>query len=135
MGINRMALHDPISDFLTRIRNAKKAQHRFVDLNLSKVILNMIKVLKEQGFVENFLVDEQKHKVRLFLKFSGKRESTIQGLKRVSSPGLKKYVGCRDIPRVLSGMGIAILSTPKGIIEGEAARQLGIGGELLCVVW
>ena len=135
MGINRMAIHDPISDLLTRIRNAKMAEHRFVDLNLSKMILNIVKVLKEQGFIENYLVDDQKRKIRVFFKFAGKREPTIQGLKRVSTPGLKRYVGYKDIPRVLSGMGIAILSTPQGIIEGEAARKLKVGGELLCVVW
>lgn len=135
MGINRMATHDPISDALTRLRNAKMAQHRFVDLSLNKMIVSIVKVLKEQGFVENYLIDEIKHKIRVFFKFSGKRESTLQGLKRVSTPGLKRYVGYNDIPRVLSGMGIAILSTPKGVIEGEAARKLKVGGELLCVVW
>jgi small subunit ribosomal protein S8 len=130
-----MATQDPISDFLTRIRNAIMAQHRFVDLCLSRMNLNIVKVLKEQGYIESYLVDEQKYKLRIFFKFNLKRESTLQGLKRVSSPGHKKYVGYQEIPRVLSGMGIAILSTPQGVIEGESARRLRVGGELLCLVW
>jgi small subunit ribosomal protein S8 len=130
-----MALQDPISDLLTRIRNAKMAEHRFVDLNKSKMMLSIIKVLKDQGFIENFLVDDEKRKIRVFLKFSEKRKLVIQGLKRVSCPGLRKYVGHKDIPEVLSGMGIAILSTPKGVVDGETAKKLQVGGELLCLIW
>jgi small subunit ribosomal protein S8 len=130
-----MTLHDPISDLLTRIRNGKLARHRFVDLNLSRTMLSIVKVLKEQGMVESFLVNDEQRKMRVFLKYSDKRESVIHGLKRVSSPGLRRYVGYKRIPKVLSGMGIAILSTPKGIIDGETARKLQVGGELLCLVW
>jgi small subunit ribosomal protein S8 len=130
-----MALHDPISDLLTRIRNAKLAEHRFVDLNLSKAILSIAKILKEQGLIENYLVNEEHRKMRIFLKYSDGRESVIQGLKRISCPGLRRYVGYKKIPRVLGGMGIAILSTPKGIVDGETARKLQVGGELLCLVW
>jgi small subunit ribosomal protein S8 len=130
-----MSFHDPISDLLTRIRNAREAEHRFVDVYLNKMGLNVVKVLKENGFVENYLVDEKKRKMRIFFRFGGKREVTIQGLKRVSSPGLRRYVGYKDIPYVLSGMGIAILSTPQGVLDGEAARKLKVGGELLCLVW
>src|SRR5438105_1095831 len=83
----KMATHDPISDLLTRIRNAKMAQHRFVDLSVSRGLVNLVKILKEQGFVENYLVNEETHQMRVFLKYSDKRESVIQGLKRISSPG------------------------------------------------
>lgn len=130
-----MSLNDPISDLLTRIRNARQAKHRFVDLRHSKVKLNIIKVLKEQGFIENFLVNDDKGMVRIFLKYGDARESVMQGLKRMSAPGMRQYVGYKDIPKILGGMGIAILSTPKGIIDGETARQLKTGGELLCYIW
>jgi len=130
-----MALNDPISDLLTRIRNAKLAKHRFVDLGFSKLKLNIVKILKEQGYVENFLVDEENRKIRIFLKYIQGREPVIQQLKRVSSPGLRRYVKAKQIPKVLDGLGIAILSTPNGVIDGETARKLNTGGELLCVVW
>lgn len=130
-----MTIQDPISDLLTRLRNARMAEHRFADLNHSKMNLSIIQLLKENGFIENHLVDEKKHKIRVFFKVAGKRQLTLNGLKRVSSPGLKRYVGYADIPRVLSGMGIAILSTSKGVLEGETARRMKVGGELLCVVW
>lgn len=130
-----MSLHDPISDLLTRIRNARQSKHRFVDMRLSKLKLNVIKVLKEQGFIENFLVNDEQAKVRIFLKYAEGRESVLQGLKRISAPGMRQYVGYQDIPKILGGMGIAILSTPKGIVDGETARQLKMGGELLCFIW
>jgi len=130
-----MASHDPISDLLTRVRNANTAEHRFVDLNLSKMSVNILNVLKEYGFIDTYLTDDKKRIIRVFLKFAKKREAIIQGLKRVSTPGLKRYVGYADIPKVLSGMGIAILSTSQGVMEGEKARQLKVGGELLCLVW
>lgn len=130
-----MATHDPISDLLTRIRNAKLAQHRFVDLGLSKAMVSILKILKEQGMIDNYLINEEKKMLRAFLKYADNRESVIQGLKRISCPGLRRYVGYKKIPRVLGGMGIAILSTPKGIVDGETARKLQVGGELLCLVW
>ncbi len=127
--------HDPISDLLTRVRNAKLAQHRFTDLSLSKAKLRIVQILKEQGLIENYLVNDEERKMRVILKYAHNRESVIQGLKRVSSPGLRRYIGYKKIPRVLGGMGIAILSTPKGIIDGETARKLQVGGELLCLIW
>jgi small subunit ribosomal protein S8 len=130
-----MSLSDPISDLLTRIRNAKMAKHRFVDFPFSKEKLNIVKILQEQGFIEKFLVDEENSKARVFLKYTQGREPVIQGLKRISSPGLRRYVGYKNIPRILSGMGVAIISTPQGIIDGETARKLKVGGELLCFVW
>lgn len=130
-----MALSDPISDLLTRIRNAKRAKNRFVDVGVSKEKLGIVKILKEQGFVANFLVNDEQHKMRIFLKYGQGREALIQGLKRKSAPGLRRYVGYRQIPRVLGGLGVAILSTPKGIIDGETARKERVGGELLCLIW
>ncbi len=130
-----MAQHDPISDLLTRLRNAVTAKRRFVDALASKEKLNLIKVLEKQGFIENILVDEKKGKMRIFLKYSEGREPVLQGLKRMSSPGLRRYVASTKIPRVHGGMGTAIISTSRGVLDGETARQMKVGGELLCLVW
>jgi small subunit ribosomal protein S8 len=130
-----MAVNDVIADLLTRIRNAKDAKHRYVDLRSSYQLIGVVKVLKEQGFIANYLVDEQKNKMRIFLKYGGDRQSAIRQLKRISKPGLRRYVKVSKIPRILSGFGIAILSTPKGIIDGETARKENVGGELLCTIW
>jgi len=128
-------MHDPIADLLTRIRNAKLAKHRFVDFRLSSLKLNIVKVLQEQGFVDNYLVNDEKGEARVFLRYTTGREPVLQGLKRVSTPGLRRYVTHRQIPKVLGGMGTAILSTPEGVLDGETARKKKIGGELLCLVW
>jgi len=130
-----MALSDQIADLLTRVRNAKMAQHRFVDVSYSRMKMSIAKLLKEHGFIENYLVNEDKLKIRIFLKYAEGRESVIQGLKRISTPGLRRYVKAHQIPKVLGGMGIAILSTPSGVIDGEAARKQNVGGELLCYIW
>ena len=128
-------LHDPIADLLTRIRNAKSARHRFVDFRPSKIKIEIVKILQAQGFIERYLVNEEKGQARLFLKYAGGREPVIKGLNRMSSPSLRRYVGYKQIPRIFGGMGIAILSTPGGIIDGETARRNKLGGELLCLVW
>jgi len=130
-----MAINDPIADLLTRIRNAKNARHKYVDLKPSKVKLQIIKVLKESGYIDNYLVDQEHGKARIFLKYGKGREPVIKGLKRVSSPGLRRYIGYRSIPKIYGGMGVAILSTPTGIMDGESARLKKVGGELLCYVW
>ncbi len=130
-----MSLHDPISDLLTRIRNANKQRHKFVDTRLSKERANIAKVLEAQGFIEHVLIDKEKQRMRLFLKYVRGRNAVINGLKRNSSPGLKRYIGYRDIPKVLGGMGIVIMSTTQGVVDGETARQQKLGGELLCTVW
>ena len=127
--------HDPIADLLTRIRNAKQARHRFVDFRPSLIKVEIIKVLQEQGFVEKYLVDEDAKRARVFLKYAEGREPVIKGLTRMSSPSLRRYVGYRQIPRVYGGMGVAILSTPGGVVDGETARKQKLGGELLCLVW
>lgn len=133
-----MAVNDPIADFLTRIRNAIKAQHRYVDIEWSKMRQHLAEILKNQGFIENYLmqVDEgQRGTIRLFLKYTTGRRPVIQGLKRVSKPGLRKYVSHQDIPRFYGTMGLSILSTSQGVMAGDEATRRGIGGELLCLVW
>lgn len=133
-----MAISDPVADFLTRIRNALKAQHRYVDVDWSKIKESIASILKEQGFIENYLVKKenaQRGTVRIFLKYSSGRKPVIQGLKRISKPGLRKYVGHQDIPCFYSGLGLSILSTSNGVVTGAAANEMKIGGELLCLIW
>lgn len=133
-----MAISDPIADFLTRIRNAIKAQHRYVDIPWSTMKQNLAEVLKNQGFIENYImkIDEKKRgTMRLFLKYASGRKPVIQGLKRVSKPGLRKYVGQGDIPHYFGGLGLSIVSTSQGVMAGADALERGIGGELLCLVW
>ena len=130
-------LHDPIADLLTRIRNASHARKRFVDIDHSKMKEGIVKVLKEKGFVAQYLIKEEdkKSKMRIFLKYTNEREQVIQGIKRVSRPALRRYVSHQDIPRVFGGIGIAILSTSKGLMDGEQARSSKVGGELLAMAW
>jgi small subunit ribosomal protein S8 len=133
-----MAVSDPLADFLTRIRNSTRAQHRYVDVSWSKMKQTLAEILKQQGFIENYLVkvDEcQRGTIRLFLKYTKGRRPVIQGLKRISKPGLRKYVGHQDIPRFYGNMGLSIVSTSSGIMAGKEASEKGIGGELLCLVW
>jgi small subunit ribosomal protein S8 len=133
-----MVVSDPVADFLTRIRNAITAQHRYVDVNWSKMKQTLAEILKDQGFIESYLVknDENQHgTIRLFLKYASGRRSVIQGLKRISTPGLRRYVGHQDIPRFYGNMGLSIVSTSQGVMPGNEASQRGIGGELLCLVW
>lgn len=130
-----MSFNDPIAELLTKIRNAKGAQHRYVDLSFSKNKVKILELLKNHGFIENFLVNEDQFKIRIFLRYNKERQSVISNLKRVSTCGMRIYVGYKDIPRVFNGMGLCIISTPKGIIDGETARNLKVGGELLCTVW
>ncbi len=133
-----MAVSDPLADFLTRIRNGVGAQHRYVDVNWSKMKQALAEILKTQGFIENYLVkidENNRGTIRIFLKYVGGRRPVIQGLKRVSKPGLRKYVASQDIPRFYGNMGLSIVSTSQGVMAGKEALQRGIGGELLCLVW
>lgn len=130
-----MSFNDPIAELLTKIRNAKGAQHRFVDLGFSKIKVKILEILKGKGFIENFIVNEEIHKIRIFLRYTRERDSVIRGLKRESTSGLRRYLGYKDIPHVQNGMGIAIVSTPRGVVDGETARNLKVGGEILCTVW
>jgi small subunit ribosomal protein S8 len=130
-----MTHHDPIADMLTRLRNAMTARRRFVDMGLSRQKHDILKVLEQQGFVEHILVDEEHKKMRIFLKYAGGRAPLLQGLRRISKPSLRKYINKNEIPKLFGGLGIAVVSTSQGIVDGETARQKGIGGELLCYVW
>ncbi len=131
-----MTLSDTIADLLTRIRNAKTARHKYVDVRFSKMNQSIIDVLKRKGYVLSSIFSEKKRAIRVFLKYDKtSRQPVIRGLKRVSKPGIRRYVSCKDIPKVLSGLGIAILSTPSGVLDGEKAREIRTGGELLCLVW
>ena len=133
---------DPIADMLTRIRNGLMAGHASVSLPNSRLKLAIAQILKEEGFIEDFATrtaeDSVQPTLRVSLKYVGERRAkkpVISGIERVSKPGRRIYSGRKDIPWVLSGMGIAILSTPKGVMTGAKARKLGVGGEVLCKVW
>jgi len=133
---------DPIADLLTRIRNAHMAGHATVALPSSKLKAAIAQILKQEGFIEDFSVVAEdgaaQDSLRLTLKYVGirrERRPVISGIERVSTPGRRVYARRKDIPWVLSGMGIAILSTPKGVMTGTRARQLGVGGEVICKVW
>jgi len=132
-----MSLTDPVADFLARIRNAIHAKHQTVDVPASKLKLEIARILKEEGYIANYkATEEQGHRlVRVYLKYGSDEEATISNLARVSRPGCRVYVGRNEIPRVLGGMGINILTTPKGVMTGRQARKEGVGGEVLCEIW
>ena len=132
-----MSMTDPIADMLTRVRNACKAGHKKVDVPASRMKREVARILKERSFIHShtYVEDSRQGFIRLYLKYDADEQSAIQGLQRVSRPGLRRYVACRDVPRVLNGLGVAILSTPKGIMTGEESRKAGVGGEVLCYVW
>ena len=128
---------DPIADLLTRIRNATRAKHPRVDLPSSKLKLEVTRILKEEGYLTNYKVVDEKGKktLRIFLRYTPDRHSVITDLRRVSRPGSRRYVGKYGIRPVVGGMGVAIVSTPRGVMTGTSARKEGVGGELLCEVW
>lgn len=128
-------IHDPIADMLTRMRNALLQQHRFVDVRLSKLNSAILKVLLEEGFIQKFLTDEEKKIIRVFLKYDSNKQPLITTLRRMSSPGRRRYVGCEEVPIVRKGLGTAVMSTSQGVMNGKSARNKRIGGELLCCVW
>jgi small subunit ribosomal protein S8 len=128
---------DPIADMLTRIRNAARAKHPRLDMPASKLKSEIARILKDEGYLANFkMVDEKGRKtLRIFLRYTSDRRSVITDLRRVSKPGARRYIGKADIRPVVGGMGISIVSTPRGIMTGQSARKEGVGGELLCEVW
>ena len=135
-----MSMTDPIADMLTRIRNAQMRLHPTVSMPSSKVKVELARVLKEEGYIEDFKVLPQKPQavLSITLKYVGdrrSRRSVITGLERVSKPGRRVYVGKKEIPWVLSGMGTAVVTTSQGMMTGQKARRLGVGGEILCKVW
>jgi small subunit ribosomal protein S8 len=132
-----MNMTDPIADMLTRIRNAVNARHENVSVPASKLKLAIADVLRREGFIENFEVVEEgpKRSLKVRLRYTGKREPMLSGLQRVSKPGLRVYVQKGEIPRVYGGLGVAILSTPQGVMTGQDAWRRKIGGEVLCYIW
>ncbi len=132
-----MSMTDPIADLLTRIRNGHKAKFEKVVLPSSKVKVNLVEILKQEGYITDYEVvaDEYQGKIEISLKYAPNKQSVISGLKRVSKPGLRIYVGKDDIPKVLNGIGISILSTSNGLLTDRSARKKGLGGEVLCEIW
>ena len=133
-----MTMSDPIADMLTRIRNANTAKHDTVDVPSSKMKVAIADILEREGYIKGFevLEDGVKKTIRITLKYGAdKNEKVINGLKRISKPGLRTYVGAEDMPRVLGGMGIAIVSTNKGVLTDKEAREQHVGGEVLAFIW
>ncbi|HEY7139577.1 MAG TPA: 30S ribosomal protein S8 [Methylomirabilota bacterium] len=128
---------DPVADMLARIRNGSLAEHEKVDIPSSKLRVRLAEILKEEGFIKNFRLIEDKRQgvLRVYLKYGPGQERVISGLRRVSKPGRRRYVGADRIPSVLGGMGVAILSTPRGVMTDRESRKAKVGGEVLCYVW
>jgi small subunit ribosomal protein S8 len=128
---------DPVADFLTRVRNAIRAKQQKVDVPASKLKAEIARILKEEGYISNFKATEENGQklLRVYLKYSNSNEAAISNLERISKPGCRVYVGRTEIPRVLGGLGINILTTPRGVMTGREARKQGVGGEILCQVW
>jgi small subunit ribosomal protein S8 len=132
-----MSVNDPISDMLTRIRNAGMAQKNETTMPSTKILVAIAQILKEEGYIADFNVIEKRPQNQLVIKLSygPDKRHTIREIKRVSKPGLRVYAGKNELPRVKSGLGIAIVSTPEGVLTGYEARRRGVGGEVLCTVW
>lgn len=128
---------DPIADMLTRIRNAMRARHNELTLAASNTKTEVAKILKEEGFIKDFgmIKEDGRVRMRVLLKYTPSKKGAITSIRKVSKPGLRKYVGKEDIPRVLNGLGIAIISTSKGVMTDKKARELGVGGEVICTVF
>ena len=132
-----MTMTDPIADMLTRIRNANSVGHESVEIPASKMKKANAQILLDEGYIENFEVidDGVQGTIKVTLKYGANKERVISGIKKISKPGLKVYAKASDVPRVLGGLGIAVISTSSGIISDKKARELGVGGEVICYVW
>lgn len=133
-----MASSDPVADMLAKIQNAARARHEKVDVPASKMKLEIVKILKTEGYIKNFkkVQDDDGHSIiRIFLKYDGMNESVIHGMKKVSTPGRRVYSGYRELPRVFNGYGTLIVSTSTGVTTGKKASEKMVGGELICTVW
>lgn len=132
-----MSMTDPIADLLTRIRNASQAGHASLLVPRSKIKLELVKILKSEGFVEGYIDIPEKPQgfIKIFLRYEAGNQAVIRGIRRVSTPGRRQYVGKDDVPRVRNGLGVAILTTPKGVLTDRGARESGVGGEVICYVW
>lgn len=128
---------DPIANYLTLIRNSLQAKHQKVDIPSSKLLVEITKLLKDEGYITNFKIIEEGSKtiLRIYLKYGPKGERVVSGLQRISRPGCRVYSSKKEIPLVLGGLGVSILSTPKGVLTGARARKEGVGGEVLCSIW
>jgi len=132
-----MSMTDPTADYLTRIRNAIARRHSKVDVPASNIVKEITRILMEEGYIRNFTIieDELQGKVRIYLKYNRDQESAIQGLKRYSRPGYRIYAKADEIPRVMNGLGITIVTTPKGVLTDKRAKVERAGGEVICQVW
>jgi small subunit ribosomal protein S8 len=132
-----MSMTDPVADLLTRVRNAAKEKHEKLEVPASRLKANVVRVLKEEGYIKNFRLmrEEGRPVIKVYLKYSESGESVIRGIRRISRPGLRRYTGYESMPRPLGGAGIAIVSTSKGVTTGHKARAQKVGGEILCEVW
>lgn len=129
--------HDPVADMLTRLRNAGMARHDKVDIPASRMKERVLQVLKDEGYIRDFEVTSEKPvpRIKVYLKYGPGRTRAIKGIRQISKPGLRVYAQKEEVPRVLGGLGIAVVSTSKGIMTDKAARALGLGGEVICYVW
>jgi small subunit ribosomal protein S8 len=132
-----LSITDPIADMLTRIRNANTANHKTVDVPASRAKQAIAQILQDEGFIESFerVAEGPQGKIRIQLRYGPEKEKIITGLRRISRPGLRVYTGKTEIPRVLGGLGLVIISTPQGIMSGKRAKKQGVGGEVLAYVW
>jgi len=132
-----MSMTDPVADLLTRIRNATKEKHEKLEVPASRLKANVVRVLKEEGYIKNFRLvrEDGRPMIKVYLKYTEGGESVIQGIRRVSRPGLRRYSGYEEMPKPLDGAGVAIVSTSKGVTTGHKARTQKVGGEILCEVW
>ena len=130
-----MSMSDPIADMLTRIRNANSAYHEKVEMPASTVKAAVLNILKEEGFIKNFESVNEGKTLKVSLKYGSNKEKVISGIKRISKPGLRVYAKKEELPRVLGGLGIAVISTSKGVMSDKTARKLGLGGEVIAYVW
>ncbi len=125
---------DPISDMLAMIKNSSVAKHDRVEIPLSKIKLEIVKIFKHEGFIRNFELTNDNQKIRIYLKYF-ENKSVITNLKRISKPSIRIYKGKDEIPRIYNGLGVVVVSTPKGVVTGKKAKEIGVGGEILCYIW
>ena len=132
-----MSKTDPIADFLTRVRNATRAKHRKVDIPASTLKIEIARILQEESYIKNhiFIKDDKQGVIRIYLKYDDSEKSVISGLRRISTPGYRRYVGKNEIPRVFNNLGVSIITTSQGVMTGQEAKRRGVGGEVLCYVW
>ena len=130
-----MVMTDPIADMLTRIRNANQAKHETVEIPASKIKVDILNVVKEEGYIKDFEVNQETKMIKVTLKYTGKKERVIKGITRISKPGLRAYAKAGEMPKVLNGLGIAIVSTSEGVMTDKDARKKAIGGEVMAYIW